>query len=101
VPADAVDAFGKAFQMLKGRGVMWSEWWVWGVAAIVAGGGGGPVAVVRAAGLRHRGGAVALVLLVGGPLAVWLGGSLPVLFLVFAVVSLIVVAGAEEMAGCL
>jgi regulator of protease activity HflC (stomatin/prohibitin superfamily) len=34
-------------------------------------------------------GAVALLLLVGGPLAVWLGGSLPVLFLVFAVVSLI------------
>ena len=32
---------------------------------------------------------VALILLVGGPLAVWLGGSLPVLLLVFAVVSLV------------
>jgi membrane protein implicated in regulation of membrane protease activity len=32
---------------------------------------------------------VALLLLVGGPLAAWLAGSLPLLLLVFAVVSLI------------
>jgi membrane protein implicated in regulation of membrane protease activity len=31
---------------------------------------------------------IAVLLLVGGPLAVWLGGSVPVLLLVFAVVSL-------------
>ena len=34
-------------------------------------------------------GAIALLLLVGGPLAVWLAGSLPVLLLVFAVISLV------------
>ena len=44
-------------------------------------------------------GGIALILLVGGPLAVWLGGSLPVLLLVFAVVSLVSWLGAQALAG--
>jgi regulator of protease activity HflC (stomatin/prohibitin superfamily) len=36
--------------------LMWSEWWVWGVAAIVLAVGEVLSAVLRAAGFRHRGG---------------------------------------------
>jgi hypothetical protein len=74
--------------MLKGRALMWVEWWVWGAAAIALAVGEVLLPSFVLLGFRHRGGVVALVLLVGGPLAVWLGGSLPVLLLVFAVVSL-------------
>jgi membrane protein implicated in regulation of membrane protease activity len=68
---------------------MWSEWWVWGVAAVVLAVGEVLLPSFVLLGFAIGAGAVALLLLVGGPLAVWLGGSLPVLFLVFAVVSLI------------
>lgn len=68
---------------------MWAAWWVWGAAAV-----GLAVAEVLIPGFVLLGFAVgaavvALILLVGGPLAVWLGGSVPVLLLVFAVVSLL------------
>jgi inner membrane protein len=68
---------------------MWAAWWVWGAAAVVL-----AVAEVLIPGFVLLGFAmgaavVALILLVGGPLAVWLGGSVPMLLLVFAVVSLL------------
>jgi membrane protein implicated in regulation of membrane protease activity len=42
---------------------------------------------------------MALVLLVGGPLAVWLGASVPVLLLAFAVVSLLSWLGLRRWLG--
>lgn len=68
---------------------MWAAWWFWGAAAVVL-----AVAEVLIPGFVLLGFAlgaavVALILLVGGPLAVWLGGSIPMLLLVFAVVSLL------------
>lgn len=68
---------------------MWGEWWVWGVAAIVLAIGEVILPTFVLLGFAIGAGAVALVLLVGGPLAVWFAASLPVLFLAFAVVSLI------------
>jgi membrane protein implicated in regulation of membrane protease activity len=68
---------------------MWGEWWVWGVAAIALAVGEVILPSFVLLGFAIGAGAVALILLVGGPLAVWLGASIPVLLLVFAVVSLI------------
>lgn len=68
---------------------MWAAWWVWGAAAVVL-----AVAEVLIPGFVLLGFAigaavVALILLIGGPLAIWIGGSLPLLLLVFAVISLV------------
>ena len=68
---------------------MWGEWWVWGVAAIALAVGEVILPSFVLLGFAIGAGAIAMILLVGGPLAVWLGGSLPVLLLVFAVVSLV------------
>ena len=68
---------------------MWAAWWVWGAAAVVL-----AVAEVLIPGFVLLGFAigaavVALILLIGGPLALWIGGSVPLLLLVFAVISLL------------
>ncbi len=68
---------------------MWGEWWVWGVAAIALAVGEVLLPSFVLLGFAIGAGVIALLLLVGGPLAVWLAGSLPILLLVFAVVSLI------------
>jgi membrane protein implicated in regulation of membrane protease activity len=68
---------------------MWADWWVWAVAAILLAVGEVILPSFVLLGFAIGAGAIALVLLVGGPLAIWLGGSLPVLLLVFAVVSLV------------
>lgn len=67
---------------------MWGEWWVWGVAAIVLAVGEVLLPSFVLLGFAIGAAVVGLILLVGGPLAVWLAGSLPLLLLVFAVVSL-------------
>jgi membrane protein implicated in regulation of membrane protease activity len=67
---------------------MWGEWWVWGVAAVALAVGEVLLPSFVLLGFAIGAGIVALVLLVGGPLAVWLAGSLPILLLVFAVISL-------------
>ena len=68
---------------------MWGEWWVWGVAAIALAVGEVILPSFVLLGFAIGAGAIALLLLVGGPLAVWLAGSLPVLLLVFAMISLV------------
>ena len=68
---------------------MWADWWVWAVAAILLAVGEVILPSFVLLGFAIGAGAIALVLLVGGPFAIWLGGSLPVLLLVFAVVSLV------------
>jgi membrane protein implicated in regulation of membrane protease activity len=68
---------------------MWAAWWVWGVAAVVLAIGEVLIPGFVLLGFALGAAVVGLILLVGGPLAVWLGGSLPILLLVFAVVSLV------------
>lgn len=68
---------------------MWAAWWVWGAAALVLALGEVLLPSFVLLGFAIGAGVVALILLVGGPLAVWLGGSVPVLLLVFAVISLL------------
>jgi membrane protein implicated in regulation of membrane protease activity len=64
-------------------------WWVWGAAAVVLAVGEVLLPSYVLLGFAIGAAAVALIMLVGGPFAVWLSGSLPVLFLIFAVMSLI------------
>jgi membrane protein implicated in regulation of membrane protease activity len=78
---------------------MWGEWWVWGVAAIALALGEVLLPSFVLLGFAIGAGATALVLLVGGPLAVWLGGSVPVLLLAFAVVSLVSWLGLRRWLG--
>ncbi len=78
---------------------MWADWWVWGVAAVVLAIGEVLIPGFVLLGFAVGAGVVALVLLVGGPLAVWLGGSLPILLLVFAVVSLVSWLALRRWAG--
>jgi membrane protein implicated in regulation of membrane protease activity len=68
---------------------MWAAWWVWGAAAIVLAVGEVLLPTFVLLGFAIGAGGVAVILLIGGPLAAALGGSVPVLVLVFAVVSLI------------
>jgi membrane protein implicated in regulation of membrane protease activity len=67
---------------------MWGAWWVWGALALVLAAGEVLLPSFVLLGFAIGAGVVALVLLVGGPLAAWLGASVPVLLLVFALVSL-------------
>ena len=67
----------------------WQDWWVWGAGAILLG-----VLETLAPGYLFLGFAVgaaamAVLLLVGGPLGAWLAGSLPATILAFAVLSLL------------
>ena len=53
---------------------MWAAWWVWGVAAVGLAIGEVLIPGFVLLGFARRGRrVVALILLVGGPLAVWLG----------------------------
>ena len=67
----------------------WGAWWVWAVAAIVL--AFLEVIVPAYLFLGFAGGAavVAVLFLIGGPLAGWMTASLPLALLVFAVVSLL------------
>ncbi|MEQ8368743.1 MAG: hypothetical protein RIB61_18755 [Roseicyclus sp.] len=67
----------------------WSEWWVWGVAAIALAIGEVLLPTYVLLGFAIGAAFVSLVLLVGGSVGLWIGGSIPVLALVFAVTSLI------------
>jgi len=68
---------------------MWAAWWIWGAAAVVLAVGEVLIPGFVLLGFAVGAAVVALILLVGGPMAVWLGGSVPVLLLVFAVLSLL------------
>ena len=66
---------------------MWGEWWVWAAAALAL----GILELLAPAyvflGFAAGGVVMALALLVGGPAAGWIAGSLPLALLVFALVS--------------
>ena len=78
---------------------MWAEWWVWGAAAVLLAVGEVLLPSFVLLGFAIGAGAVALILLVGGPLAVWLAGSLPALLLIFAVISLLAWLGLRRWVG--
>lgn len=67
----------------------WDVWWVWAAAALILG-----IVEVLVPGFVFLGfaigaGVVALLLLIGGPGAIAITGSLPMLLVIFAVVSII------------
>lgn len=69
--------------------MIWTTWWLWGAAALVL-----AIIEVLAPGFFFLGfavgaGVVALLLLVGGPATAMITSSLPLLLVVFAVVSII------------
>ncbi|MEO0829417.1 MAG: hypothetical protein AAFY03_03050 [Pseudomonadota bacterium] len=68
---------------------LFSTWWTWMAAAFV-------LAILEMLapgwillGFAIGAGGTGLILLIGGPMAAWLAGSLPMLFAFFAVLSLI------------
>ncbi len=68
---------------------MWFEWWVWGAAAIVLAIGEVLLPSFVLLGFGIGAGLIALILLFGGPLAALIAGTVPVMLLTFAVMSLI------------
>ncbi|TYB86452.1 hypothetical protein FQ320_16330 [Oceaniovalibus sp. ACAM 378] len=68
---------------------MWSDWWLWGAAALVLGCLEMLLPGFILLGFAIGAGVVALLLLVGGPVAAGLSGSLPLTLVVFAVLSLL------------
>jgi len=68
---------------------MWFEWWAWGAAAIVLAIGEVLLPSFVLLGFGIGAGLIALVLLVGGPLAVMIAGTVPAMLLTFAIMSLI------------
>lgn len=78
---------------------MWNEWWIWATAALVLAVGEVLLPTFVLLGFAFGAAAVALVLLLGGPLALWLSGSLPLLILAFAVLSLIAWLGLRRWLG--
>ena len=68
---------------------MWAAWWIWGAAAVVLAIGEVLLPSFALLGFALGAAVVAALLLFGGPLSVWLAASLPLLLLIFAVVSLL------------
>ena len=78
---------------------MWYEWWVWGAAAIVLAIGEVLLPSFVLLGFGIGAGLIALVLLVGGPLAVMIAGTVPAMLLTFAVMSLIAWLALRRLVG--
>ena len=68
---------------------MWAAWWIWGAAAVVLAIGEVLLPSFVLLGFALGAAVVAVLLLFGGPMSVWLAASLPLLMLIFAVVSLL------------
>ncbi|WP_296426165.1 hypothetical protein [Yoonia sp.] len=78
---------------------MWDQWWLWGAAALVLAIGEVLLPSFVLLGFAIGAGLVGIILFVGGPLALWLGASLPMMLLVFAVMSLIAWGGLRQWLG--
>ncbi|MBO6602408.1 MULTISPECIES: NfeD family protein [Paracoccaceae] len=68
---------------------MWGEWWAWMAAALILAVGEVLLPSFVLLGFAIGAAVLGLILLVGGPLALWLSASIPVMLLAFAVTSLI------------
>ena len=79
--------------------MIWAEWWVWGVLALAL----GVLEMLAPAyvflGFALGAGAMAVMLLVGGPAAGWVAASLPLALLIFAGVSAAAWAGLRMALG--
>ena len=79
--------------------MIWAEWWFWGVVAL----GLGLLEMLAPAyaflGFAVGAAAMAAVLVVGGPAAGWIAGSLPLTLLTFAAVSAAAWAGLRAALG--
>jgi len=69
---------------------IWNTWWAWGALAILLAFGEVILPTFVLLGFGIGAGIIALILLIGGAPAAFLAGSVPVLLLSFAVVSLVV-----------
>lgn len=69
--------------------MIWSAWWIWAAAALVLGCLEMLLPGFILLGFAIGAGIVGLMFLVGGPVAIWLGGSLPLTLVVFAALSLL------------
>ena len=78
---------------------MWGEWWVWMAAGLVLAVGEVLLPSYVLLGFGIGAGLVGLILAVGGPLAVWLGGSVPIMLLAFAILSLLAWLGLRRWLG--
>ena len=79
--------------------MIWAAWWAWLAAAVLLG-----VLEVMAPGYIFLGFAVGaaitgFTLLVGGPLAAWLAGSLPAVIVFFAILSLLAWIAVRRVVG--
>ena len=79
--------------------MIWAVWWAWLVAALALG-----ILEIFAPGFIFLGFAAGaavtgLLLAVGGPLAGWMAGSLPMTLLVFAVLSLVAWVALRRVVG--
>lgn len=68
---------------------LWNEWWVWAAAAIVLAIGEVILPSFVLLGFGIGAGLMAALLFFGGGVAEFVGGSIPVVFLAYAVMSLI------------
>ena len=78
---------------------MLSEWWFWAAAAIVLAIGEVLMPAYVLLGFAVGAAAVALVLIIGGPLAALLVGSVPAMILGYAVLSLIAWLALRKVLG--
>ena len=78
---------------------MLSEWWFWAAAAIVLAIGEVMMPAYVLLGFAIGAAAVALVLIIGGPLAALLVGSVPAMILGYAVLSLIAWLALRKVLG--
>ncbi|MEM9524574.1 MAG: hypothetical protein AAF982_11430 [Pseudomonadota bacterium] len=77
----------------------WGEWWVWLAAALVLAIGEVLLPTFVLLGFAIGAAIVGFVLLIGGPLAIWLAGSMPLTILFFAVMSLLSWLGLRRWLG--
>ena len=78
---------------------MLSEWWFWAAAAIVLAIGEVLMPAYVLLGFAIGAAAMALVLIIGGPLAALLVGSVPAMILGYAVLSLIAWLALRKVLG--
>jgi len=69
--------------------MIWSDWWAWAVAALVLGCLEMVLPGFILLGFAIGAGVVAALFLVGGPVALWMAGSLPLTLVLFAALSLV------------
>lgn len=68
---------------------IWNTWWAWGALAVLLVIGEVILPTYILLGFGIGAGMVALILLIGGAPAVFISGSIPVLLLSFAIMSLV------------